>query len=343
MKVILSRWVWLLIASIHRINCAVADTRRLRVATPSRRERPLALAVEDRRSDQAPKMPEAHNPFIPLKEGSKKRMMNAINKFRAEICYRMKVENGVDFGTFENCEKFMRKACRPGGDDSMDGDRKEITSGEGYCREFFPEAEEKAKKQIEEEDKEAEAEAEVQAPAPAAATPPGIVAPAPAPETPAAIKEQKASKAVSPAPAQQTVAVSPAAAAAAPMQPKFTPGISKGKPTGDVAGDEAYYYKKGGKDPFRLHMDEDLKLPTQGYWGKLVSHDDMETATGDWGVEFGSKAGHGTYESHCRKYCDNEWCIRQGYCGYGQRSSGVTAFISMLSAMVVLVTATFFL
>merc|ERR1719378_1179349 len=50
----------------------------------------------------------------------------------------------------------MKEACRPGGDKSMDGDRKEISSGEGYCEEYFPEAEKKAIAQIEKEDREEE-------------------------------------------------------------------------------------------------------------------------------------------------------------------------------------------
>jgi len=257
--------------------------------------------------------------------------MDAINKFRAEICYRMKVEHGVEFSKFENCEKFMVKACVPGKDRSMDGDHHEVTTGEGYCKEFFPEAEKKAKEQIEKEDREAEKakeqiekeDRETEEAAPAPATPMGIIAPAPAVATPAAIAEPK----ISPAPAPQAL---PAASA----------GISKGEPNGKLGDDEAYYYKKGGKDPVRLHMDENLKLPTQGYWGKLVSHDDMETATEDWGVEFGSHSGQGTYESHCRKHCDSEWCIKWGYCDNTNHKSGVEASAKLFVSIFVVLIST---
>merc|ERR1719366_33538 len=68
----------------------------------------------------------------------------------------MKVEHGIEFESFEACNKFMDDACKPGKDKRMDGDRKEVTSGEGYCEEYFPEAEKKAREQIEKEDREEE-------------------------------------------------------------------------------------------------------------------------------------------------------------------------------------------
>jgi hypothetical protein len=53
-------------------------------------------------------------------------------------------------------------------------------------------------------------------------------------------------------------------------------------------------------------MDEDMKLPTQGYIGKLVEHEDQETFTGDWQKEFGSKK----MWKFCKKNPDNPWCPR---------------------------------
>merc|ERR1719482_1758258 len=100
--------------------------------------------------------------------------MDAISKFRAEICYKMKVEHGIEFESFEACNKFMDDACKPGKDKRMDGDRKEVTSGEGYCEEYFPEAEKKAKEEIEKEEKAAAAVS----PAPA---PSSFPAPSPVP------------------------------------------------------------------------------------------------------------------------------------------------------------------
>merc|ERR1719498_586526 len=116
----------------------------------------------------------------------------------------MKVEHGMDFKTFDDCEKFMKDACNPGRDKQMDGDKKEVTSGEGYCEEYFPEAEKKAKKQIDDEDakkeeaiKEEKPEVVLGGPAPGPAT-----GPAPAPAKAAA------------APAQAPAAAGPAAGGA---------------------------------------------------------------------------------------------------------------------------------
>lgn len=54
----------------------------------------------------------------------------------------------------------------------------------------------------------------------------------------------------------------------------------------------------------RVHMDESKKLPTQGYYGKLVEHNDQKTATEDWGQEW-NKA---SYNAFCAKNPDNPWC-----------------------------------
>merc|ERR1712166_381134 len=79
------------------------------------------------------------------KDPDDKKLMGMINKFRAEVCAHMKDEQGKEFGTYDKCLKFMNKACRPGNDGVMDGDKKEKSSGEGYCHDFFPGAEKKAK------------------------------------------------------------------------------------------------------------------------------------------------------------------------------------------------------
>lgn len=41
----------------------------------------------------------------------------------------------------------MYKACRPGKDKMMDGDKKEVSSGEGYCKVYFPPEQEEIKAQ----------------------------------------------------------------------------------------------------------------------------------------------------------------------------------------------------
>merc|ERR1740130_1252797 len=180
----------------------------------------------------------------------------------------------------------MNSACKPGKDKQMDGDGKEVTTQKGYCSAFFPEAKKKAEEKIDKEDKE---EAE-KAKAPVhkvAAAPSGAPAPAPAPAT---------------APAS----------APSPVPAPHIPGVSAGKPHGKIPDDEAYYYAKGGKSPDRLHMSEDMKLPDQGYWGKLVEHEDQKTATGDWGKEFGPDAA-GSFRKVCAKHPDSIWCRQQGY------------------------------
>jgi hypothetical protein len=81
-----------------------------------------------------------------------------------------------------------------------------------------------------------------------------------------------------------------------------------------LTDDEKWYYKNDGKDPGRYHMDESLKLPTQGYWGKLVEHEDQETSTGDWQKEFTAVTGSDSRRKICEKNPDNMWC--QEHYGY---------------------------
>lgn len=110
-----------------------------------------------------------------------------------------------------------------------------------------------------------------------------------------------------------------------------TPGKNGGKPWGTIPKDEKYYYKDGGKDPARLHMKEDMKVPTQGYWGKLVEHEDMKTETDDWGKEFGSELKYESYEHYCKKNPNNPWCIKQA-----QTHAHSYSFSTVLSAPLLL-------
>lgn len=256
---------------------------------------------------------------IPGQPKRKARVMDMINKFRAEICFKMKDEHGKKFDTFKECEDFMEEACEPGKDKTMDGDRKEVTSGEGYCKEYFPAAKKKAEEEVDKEDKEKAAAAPAglsgaPGPAPAPAPAPESAAPAPAPakaeEAPAPAPKAKGD---SPAPAPGPGSSPSGAPGPSPVASgDFTPGKSKGQPAG-VKDDEKYYYAKGGKDMDRMHMDENMKLPTQGYWGKLVEHEDMETATADWGKEFGPGSGHASYAAICKDHPENPWCQDQGF------------------------------
>lgn len=248
-----------------------------------------------RGDDPYPEISDEMNELMREKPEKKQELMNAIDAFRAKVCADMHAEMGVDFDSFEKCKKFMAKACHPGKDGQMDGDRKEITSGQGYCQQFFPKAEEEAKKEVEaEEVKEVKAN-------PVADDPAVELVPAPGPGHPGA-PSPGMSGAPLPAPGP------------APAPGPFVPGVSKGQPPIPPKKDEAWYYSKDGKDAeARVHMTESLKLPAQGYWGKLVEHEDGETATGDWMKEFGPQATHETYASICRKHPENPWCTEQGY------------------------------
>lgn len=336
------------------------------VSRDSRESHQLRKAIAVKKADASVSNPftrqvQEGNPWVPKnKHRYHRKSMDAIKKFRAEICARMKKENGVEFGSFDACHKFMKKACNPGGDKAMDGDRKEHPSREGYCQEYFPAAEKKAKEEAdksekEEEEAEAAAAAKGAAPAPMPSPGPGPavagIMPAPAPaaagKAPAAAAKAPAAAAPGSAPGAGAGGPVPApgpmgAPGPAPVPGPFTPGKTKGQPWGPIADDEKWYYAKNGKDPMRLHMSEDLLLPTQGYWGKLVGHEDMETSTGDWGKEFGPRAGHGTIVEACKDHPENEWCIKQGYAPKihyqkWRRSSSITVFASPVPMVLALI------
>lgn len=252
------------------------------------------------------------------------KVMDAISQFRAEICAKMHDENGKDFASYEACSDFMEEACHPGKDKQMDGDKREVTSQKGFCTEYFPEAKKKAEEKVtkEEEEEEAQILEVAAAPAPSPGASPG---PAPAPVV--------AAKAPAPAPTVAGPGPAPApgpigSPGPAPVPAPFIPGVSAGKPFGPIEDDEAYYFKKGGKDPSRLHMSAEMKIPEHGYWGKLVEHNDGTTYTDDWGQEFGPKSGHDSYEVICAKQPDNQWCTQNGY--HRHKSSSTSAFAKLL-------------
>lgn len=252
-------------------------------------------------------------PLPGSEEAKKQRQMNAINKFRAEICAKMKQEHGVEFGSYESCVDFMKGACKPGKDQKMDGDRKETTSGEGYCSEFFPQAVKKAEEQVAAED------------AAAAVSPGPAPSPASAPSPGPAANMSAAAAGVAPAAAAGVglaPAPGPAGSPAGPAPAPFIPGVSAGKPPGPIPKDEAYYYKKSGKDMKRMHMDESKGLPTQGYFGKLVEHEDKQTATEDWGQEQTEES----FDAFCKKNPSNPWC--EGH--HHSAASCLTIYVALL-------------
>lgn len=250
------------------------------------------------------------------KEEPRRKLMGMIDAFRAEICAKLKDKHGKSFKSFAKCKEFMKKACNPGKDNMMDRDKTEITSRKGYCREYFAEqeAEEKLKKEVGEEEAKKLVEGESPAPAPS----PNL-APAPTPDAAPAPEPETTTTAVAPAPAPEPVTPAPAPPAPAPAA---------------VEDDMKYYFKDDGKSKERMHMDEKLKLPTQGYWGKLIEHEDMETMTTDWGREFGRQQygthdGFKTYEEICKKYPHNPWCLKHHPAHH--KSSGYTTPVHILA------------
>jgi len=68
----------------------------------------------------------------------------------------------------------------------------------------------------------------------------------------------------------------------------------------------------GAAIEYLKRMNADEPLPSQGFNGELVEHDNMLTATEDWHKEYGP---HPTYEAICAQYPDNSWCRLRGYHG----------------------------
>merc|ERR1719247_1726818 len=99
-------------------------------------------------------MNQAKAKFLPGMEEEKKKkehdqkVMDSISKFRAEVCYKMKKEHGKKFESYEACEEYMQDVCHPGKDDKMDGDSNEVTSEQGFCKEYFPVARKKAEAEV---------------------------------------------------------------------------------------------------------------------------------------------------------------------------------------------------
>lgn len=56
-------------------------------------------------------------------------------------------------------------------------------------------------------------------------------------------------------------------------------------------------------------MNEDIGAPEQGFSGPLVEHDDYETGTKDWRIEYGpDRPDYVEIVKICKKYPDNTWC-----------------------------------
>merc|ERR1712183_1068222 len=88
-----------------------------------------------------------HEGRVELERFSKPKLMNMIDAFRAEKCAGMKDEHGKTFQSFDQCYEFMYDKCHPGKDKEMDGGKKEVTTKQGFCSEYFPEDESKEQKE----------------------------------------------------------------------------------------------------------------------------------------------------------------------------------------------------
>jgi len=73
------------------------------------------------------------------------------------------------------------------------------------------------------------------------------------------------------------------------------------------------YSPAGAVFPGILGGKADRPLPDQGYTGKAVKHEDLNTQTDDWQREFGPKAGHRSIADICKDFPDNEWCRLHTY------------------------------
>lgn len=60
---------------------------------------------------------------------------------------------------------------------------------------------------------------------------------------------------------------------------------------------------------------KDRPIRSQGFEGKHVKHEDMETYAGDWQREFGPASGSRSILTICREHPGNEWCELHGYYG----------------------------
>jgi len=241
-------------------------------------------------------------------EGRKKpELMGAIDSYRAKICADMKDEHGLKFASSDACDTFMAKACNPGRDGKMDGDRNEIHTGKGYCSKYFNDNEEAEKGGKQAHDSSANGESNA--------------AKKPRYETRGRDEGGAAANKVGGGRSgsgdasdlrkvhnfddTQTVAGRQADSRIKLTASAPAPGPAPGQaPGGAYPEDEQYYWKSGGVDPDRFHMNEKLKLPTQGYWGKLVEHTDGETSVGDWQQEGGMMAAH----KICEEHPESAWC-----------------------------------
>jgi len=267
----------------------------------------------------------------------KPRVMDAVNKFRAKICFQMKDQHGEKFNSFTACKEFMEQACRPGGDLMMDGDKKEVSSGKGYCAEYFPQSEDEAEKMMKEGededvvDEDAEKAALDKAAADKAAADKAAADKAAADK--AAAEKAAADKAAADKAAKDKAAGAKGGAAGA------APGPSPAGGPAAYPADEAWYYKSGGKDAARFHMNETMKLPAQGYHGPLVEHDDMQTFAGDWRAEFGSSDPK-TLAAVCKEHPENAWCHKKGYKPPASHHSASSALVSSAALLLLLAATT---
>jgi len=112
----------------------------------------------------------------------------------------------------------------------------------------------------------------------------------------------------------ETVGVPAGAPAGAPV------GAPVGSPAGSPAGLSPEMLAAGWAGGLSNGKQEEHGMPEQGYSGRTVAHDDMETHTRDWMKEYGWHGSDSdairpkqTIKQVCAQFPENEWCQRNGY------------------------------
>lgn len=174
----------------------------------------------------------------------------------AQACVKAAAES-TESEEYKKCIPFMERLCRPGDDMIMDSDKKEKSTGEGFCQKFFPQKEKKEEKKEEKDEKKEEKKEE------------GEPEEKKEPEKKNETEQEK--------------------------EPKKNE-------TGEVK--ESSEGKIG-----RMHMDESIGVPEQGFEGPKVAHDEGKSSVDDWSTEYGpDHPGSADVEEICKKNPGNRWC-----------------------------------
>lgn len=235
---------------------------------------------------KVPKMPDSPVPIV----------VGPIDAYRATTCVGMLLEHKDHFDkkNLNACMKFMNRICHPGKDQKMDGDANEQTTGMGYCDQWFDFFRKHAKKAEEKKESKKKAQAEASMEAAHAEEETEHEEGDDEKETTTHDDDGK----------EEDSGDAPASASAAAAE-DGQDATEKSTSRQDLPL---------GIDSDRWHMDADRKVPSQGFRGKPVKHEDMETFTSDWIREFPHHQGQRRdVRKICRERPDNDWCRRHGF------------------------------